>query len=60
VNTEGSDGRAVDGLDDANALAIGGRADKQAIHFRNNFLDKHLKNSLDKFKVSGFISSKFT
>ena len=43
MNTEGGDGRAVDRLDDANALTVRGRPYKQAVHFGNNFLDENLK-----------------
>jgi hypothetical protein len=43
VNAEGGDGGAVHRLDDANALAVGGGPDEQAVHFGNNFLDENLK-----------------
>ncbi len=47
MNAEGGDGGAVHRLDDANALAVGGGPDEQAVHFGNNFLDENLKQ---KFK----------
>ena len=43
VDAERGDGGAVDRLDDANALPVGGCPNEEAIHFRHNFLDEYLK-----------------
>ncbi len=45
MNAEGRDGGPVHRLDDADALAVGGGPDEQAVHFGNNFLDENLERN---------------